>query len=357
MRFSEMSNEEVLAVLKSFVGEGNRIVAKVIATLAEVEERRMYLELACSSMFVFCVKKLGFSEGEAFRRITAARLVRRFPAILDAIASGRVHLSTVVLLRDHFSDENVEALLGQAAGKSKREVEELVATLAPKADVPSLIRKLPERVVIANPALPQAPPATTPTPRPKVEPLSESRYKVQLTASAPLRDKLEHARSLMSHRNPSGDLAVIVEQALDLLIESIAARTTSTQPSKCSVAPTSINRSTCAGRSVEPVHRAPSSGTVCAPRSGEWASAAPKRSAPSRHSTRKAGAIVRSSCSYVTPSARSRKRLKLATEPLHRRETATAIARLRASTERARARTLAKDVRGLLSSRELGHRP
>jgi hypothetical protein len=195
MRFSEMSNDEVLAALKSFVGEGNRIAATVIAILAEVEERRMHLELACSSMFVFCVKKLGFSEGEAFRRIAAARLVRRFPAILDAIASGRVHLSSVVLLRDHFTEDNVDALLGQAAGKSKREVEELVATLAPKADVPSLIRKLPERVMITTHTA--SPARHAPAPKPQVQPLSEGRYKVQLMASASLRAKLEHARRLL----------------------------------------------------------------------------------------------------------------------------------------------------------------
>jgi hypothetical protein len=216
MRFSEMSNEEVLASLKTLVAEGNRIIGKVIAYLAEVEDRRIHLELACSSMFEFAMKKLGFSEGEAFRRITAARLVRRFPAILNAIVSGRVHLSSVVLLRDHFTEGNVEELLEKAAGKSKREVEELIARHAPKADLPSLIRKLPERLPIAAP---KTSPATLPPPR--VQPLSESRYRVQLTASATLRDKLEHARALMGHRNPSGDLAAVVEQALDLLIEKL----------------------------------------------------------------------------------------------------------------------------------------
>jgi hypothetical protein len=224
MRLSQMSNEQVVASLRALVGEGNRIVAKIVAYLVEVEERRIHLELACSSMFDFAVRKLGFSNGEAFRRITAARLARRFPRIIDAIASGRVHLSNLVLLRDHFSEENVEELLERAAGKSKREVEELVARLAPKPDVASSIRKVPERVVLAvqSPlraaAVGKSP---TPTPQVQVQPLSEARYRVQLTASAQLRDKLEHARRLMSHRHPSGDLAAVVEEALDLLIEKL----------------------------------------------------------------------------------------------------------------------------------------
>jgi hypothetical protein len=146
--------------------------------------------------------------------------VRRFPILLDAIASGRVHLSSIVLLRDHFTDDNIDDLLDRAAGKSKREIEELVARLAPKADVPSLMRKLPDRVEMTAP--PQAAPrAVRQPPKPQVQPLSETRYRVQLTASAALRDKLEHARRLMSHSNPAGDLAAVVEEAIDLLIEKL----------------------------------------------------------------------------------------------------------------------------------------
>jgi hypothetical protein len=224
MRLSQMSNEQVVASLRTLVGEGNRIVAKIVAFLVEVEERRIYLELACSSMFDFCVRKLGFSDGEAFRRITASRLARRFPRIIDAVASGRVHLSNLVLLRDHFSEDNVEDLLERAAGRSKREVEELVARLAPKPDVASSIRKVPERVVLAvQNTLPAAAVGKPPRPKPQVlvQPLSEARYRVQLTASAQLRDKLEHARRLKSHSHPNGDLATVIEEAVDLLIEKL----------------------------------------------------------------------------------------------------------------------------------------
>ena len=56
---------------------------------------------------------------------------------------------------------------------------------------------------------------------PRIEPLSPGRYKVQLTASAELREKIERATALMRHRNPSGDLAVVVERAMDLLIAEL----------------------------------------------------------------------------------------------------------------------------------------
>jgi hypothetical protein len=44
---------------------------------------------------------------------------------------------------------------------------------------------------------------------------------VQLTASAELKAKLERARDLMRHRNPSGDLAVVLDAAMDLLLAKL----------------------------------------------------------------------------------------------------------------------------------------
>ena len=58
-------------------------------------------------------------------------------------------------------------------------------------------------------------------PRARIEPLSEARYKVQLTASAELKAKLERACDLMRHRNPSGDLAVVFDAAMDLLLAKL----------------------------------------------------------------------------------------------------------------------------------------
>jgi hypothetical protein len=48
-----------------------------------------------------------------------------------------------------------------------------------------------------------------------------TRYKVQFTASAGLKAKLDRARELLRHRNPSGDLEAIMERAVDLLVAQL----------------------------------------------------------------------------------------------------------------------------------------
>ena len=77
------------------------------------------------------------------------------------------------------------------------------------------------------------PGATDSATRPKLEPLSAERYLVQFTASAELRAKLERAKELLSHSLPNGDLPLLVERALDALIErELKRRTGSGKPRK-----------------------------------------------------------------------------------------------------------------------------
>ena len=223
-----LTDEALMTRVSVLCAQGNALKARLIVHLIEVEERRLDLRAACTSMFDFCQRRLGMSEGAAYRAITAARVVKRFPALLERIEKGVLHLSTLVLLRRHLTEGNVETLVSEVVGKSQRQVEELLARLAPKPDVPSAIVELATPGASSSDACPTlfagadatAAIASAP-PRARVEPLSEARYKVQLTASTELKAKLERACELMRHRNPSGDLAVVIDAAMDLLLEKL----------------------------------------------------------------------------------------------------------------------------------------
>jgi hypothetical protein len=54
-----------------------RLHARNLAHIAEVDERRLYLEAAYPSMFAYCVGALRFSEDAAYKRIQAARAASR----------------------------------------------------------------------------------------------------------------------------------------------------------------------------------------------------------------------------------------------------------------------------------------
>ncbi|WP_394846993.1 hypothetical protein LZC95_05940 [Pendulispora brunnea] len=160
------------------------------------------------------------SEDEACRRVAASRLARRFPLALTMIERGEIHLTGLLLLREHMTDSNHVELLQAAAGKTKAQLQELLATHFPRADAPSLIRAVPELAV----AQPSAGTPASASKTSRIEPLSSKRYKVQFTASAELKKKIERAADLMRHANPNGDLAVVLERALDLLLVDLEKR-------------------------------------------------------------------------------------------------------------------------------------
>jgi hypothetical protein len=166
------------------------------------------------------------------------------------LADGRLHLAGISKLAPHLTAANRDALLGRAVHKTKRQIEDLVAELAPRPDVPSLVRKLPERAVPLPPssgpdevserasglygAREEAAPATlelgpdrvqpsspseteaTPVSAPPVtlQALSPGRFKVQFTADARLREDLECLRALMRSEVPDGDIAAIIAIAI-----------------------------------------------------------------------------------------------------------------------------------------------
>src|SRR5690606_29091677 len=140
---SRLADDELLRQVDSVVATQRQQLARLLLLLGEFEERRLHLSRGYSSLFDFCTAALRFSEGEAFRRIAAARLARRFPVVLGQVARGEIHLTGLVLLRDHLTDDNPAELLAAARHRSKRELQELPAARFPRPDVKCSVRKLP----------------------------------------------------------------------------------------------------------------------------------------------------------------------------------------------------------------------
>jgi hypothetical protein len=88
--------------------------------------------------------------------------------VLPMLGDGRLHLSGIALLAPHLTPENREALLRRATHRSKRQIEELIAEVAPREDVPALTRRLPERraSLAATPSSTATGPAPSAAPTP-----------------------------------------------------------------------------------------------------------------------------------------------------------------------------------------------
>ena len=265
----DLNDDALLSRLRSTLAQERHITAEVLRLMAEVDRRRLYAQFACDSMFAFATGALGLSESAAYKRIQVARAARRFPIIFERVGAGRLHLSGLCVLVPHLTADNHRELLDAAAGLGKRRIERLVAERFPKPDVPTSVRKLPDvtpppvalsarpEPVTGAPAssMPPAVQQTAPVadakpvpsgavptqlspfgqtpqadrtapalaPRPRhaqahPQPLSADRYLLKVSVSGQLRDKLRQSQDLLRGQVPDGDIATVLEHALDALI-------------------------------------------------------------------------------------------------------------------------------------------
>ena len=254
---AHLSDEQLVARVHTLAADERRATVVLIAALAELDARRLYLRQGCSSLFTYCTQVLRLSEHAAYGRIEAARAARRFPFVLEQLAEGALTLTSLCLLAPHLTEDNHRDVLAAARHKVKREVELLVATLRPQPPVPATVRKLPAaRPAIATPTRPDATAVVTmpderaqaraapirdaPKPSATIAPLAPERYKLQLTLCAETHEKLRRAQDLLRHAVPNGDLGVIVDRALTLLVQELERKrfAETTRPRKARVPPT-----------------------------------------------------------------------------------------------------------------------
>jgi len=236
------SDDDLVSSLKTLIRQERDVTAQVVAHVAELDTREVYVREGYRSLYVYCRDALGLSEWEAYARIEVARAARRFPLILDLLADGSVHLTAVKLLAPHLTPGNHREVLESARGNTKLEVQEIVARLAPRPDAPASIRRVTPAsspavpvsralsVTLATeapdvatpPTMTPAPLALTPAPRASVAPLSPDRYKLQVTIGAGTLDKLRCAQDMLGHAIPSGEEAAVLDRALTLLLLELA---------------------------------------------------------------------------------------------------------------------------------------
>jgi 5-methylcytosine-specific restriction endonuclease McrA len=256
---SHLSDHTLMRDLAALVARDRVTTAELLAHIAEVDARQLYRPAAYPSMFAYCVGELRLSEDAAAKRIQAARVARRFPALFDALAQGRLHLSAVGLLAPHLSQDTVNELLAAATHKSKAAIEQLLAERFPRPDVLAWAGALP--VLSAPGSADQQAPGPVDDQlapervgadlqhapghveeqlfpgkvrgqhapgrvrdRSRVTPLAPHRFAVQFTLSQRAHDQLRYAQALLGHQLPAGDIGQVFERALDALIPRLEQR-------------------------------------------------------------------------------------------------------------------------------------
>lgn len=185
-----LPDQELVSALDDLARRDRRTGAEIVAHLVIVAERRIHLDLAYSSLVEYCVDRLGCSLDVAYKRAAAVKVSQARPEVLDWLAEGAMTLSGLAVLAPHRDDAD---LVREARGKSKREIQKLVAARHPDRDWSRL--------------------------QTRVRPVAEGVCKIEMTVPQELLAQVEQALDLDSHIDPSRDVPRLLGRALDCYID------------------------------------------------------------------------------------------------------------------------------------------
>jgi len=213
-------------------------LADFLVALAAFDRKGGYRSLGFANLFEYLQRELGLSRGAAHYRKVAARLVDRFPEVVEPLRDGRLCLSSVLELARVITESNRHEVLPRFFHRSREEARQVAVEIAPATVVPRRTVVTVEQPRIAfpvnsvtSPVHPGELPTIVPgKPRTLVEPLTATRSRIHLTVSRCLLAKLRKARAGQSHVQPGATDEQVIEAALDLLIAQQEKRRASVPP-------------------------------------------------------------------------------------------------------------------------------
>ena len=247
---SGLSDRRLVQQLKELTAVEHQLEVVVIDHLRELERRRLYLSWGFSSLFDYATSELGYSEAAAWRRIKAMRLCGEVEGARERMRDGSLTLNSAALLQNAFDRQERkrkqsgggrgaragarspvapngsapnadslpagpsapaqvgeraeephvapvldssarQALVEEAAGKSTRQVENLLAGVDPDLTVPA----------------------------DRIRPLGAGRWELKAGIDDECRLGLEQLKGLLSHVDPHLTLGQILERVVREAVE------------------------------------------------------------------------------------------------------------------------------------------
>lgn len=129
MNLTHLTDQTLLADTKRLVISERKLTTEILHHLREIERRKLFVELRYSSLYDYCVKDLGYSEGTAYRRISASRLISEIPEVESKLKDGQLNLTNVATLVQFFKENEINStsekknIIASVEGLSRRECE------------------------------------------------------------------------------------------------------------------------------------------------------------------------------------------------------------------------------------------
>ena len=187
MNLTELSDGELVALFQDSAIDEQEKLALQLCYIAELDRRKLFFHY--DSLRAYLVEEKGMEEWVAERRIRAARMLKRFPAIQKKIETGLLNLTLLEIAsscahREKLVDSELSEILDAISGMSCRAARREIASRYPLLTEP---------------------------PYDRVRPLSAELSEVRFVASQELLEKLEEIRGLLAHSHPKRGLGELID--------------------------------------------------------------------------------------------------------------------------------------------------
>ena len=220
---SALSDDRLLEQTTKLALLDHEVQVFVIDHLLEIEARGLYLSRGYSNLFAYVTRGLGYSDGAAWRRTAAMKLCARIEGTRDRLRDGSLTLDAAAQLQAAFERRDRDLARGAragTAGAAKPNGRSASAPAHPPERKPAPVLDLSARKALVEQAagkstrqvmqmLAAVDPALA-VPADRMRPLSEGRWELKAVVDEECQRGLEQLKGLISHVDPRMTLGQLV---------------------------------------------------------------------------------------------------------------------------------------------------
>ncbi len=214
VQLNKLSDDDILIRTQRLVQKERELVTAILHHLTEVERRKLYSDLGYKSLFDYAVKELGYSEGQAGRRLQAMRLLSELPQeekkeVELKIESGALNLTTICQAQSFFNEIKKATPENGFNFEQKLEVLRELEHKTVRQGQVVLLQKM------------ESSGGGIPLPKEKERWLSAEHSELRLVIGAELRNKMDEVRALLGPKAIGLSWAELIEEMARLSLDAL----------------------------------------------------------------------------------------------------------------------------------------
>ena len=191
MNLKHLTDDQLHESTKEYVQKEREILTSVLYHLKEIDRRRLYSSFGYKSLFEYAEKELKYPGDQAYRRISAMKLLKELPELESKIASGHLTLT-------HLSEAKRLFKKQPCSRQDKLELFEILSNTTTRQAQKIMVQIEPEMKVMDQ-----------------TKSITQSKMEFKFLGTYELNEKLDLLKGRYAHAHPSISTGELVELLVD----------------------------------------------------------------------------------------------------------------------------------------------